>query len=60
MLKNINRITSYIMRSDFKTPVTVVIEGRELVATPAIHRGKIGVIANQTFYGASSIQSMFV
>lgn len=58
MLKNINRITSYIMHSDFKTPVTVVIDGAEISAVPRIHNGKIGVIANQTFYGATRIEAV--
>lgn len=58
MLKNINRITSYIMRSDFQTPITVVIDGAEVSAKPHIMNGKIGVVVNSTFYRVSRIQAI--
>lgn len=46
-LKANNRIISYLMNSDFETPVVVTIQGAVCKAIPAIYHRQVGVIHQQ-------------
>lgn len=60
MIKANNRIVNYLLKSDFKTPVTYGYGGGELLGVPKIYKRTVGVSTNQTFVPASLISYLVV